>query len=127
MIEPLKDYGQELPVPEHKAIGFVNSQEELDAVIKALNTAGYPNSKIVVMSGEDGVELLEQLRDVAFFGDWERAVVDHAINELEIGHFLICVRVNDRDEAVQIADLATTHGGHSFNYFGAWITEQLTK
>lgn len=127
MIEPTKDYGQQLPVPEEKAIGFVNSREQLDEVTAALNAAGYPNSKLVALYGEDGIEMLERLRDVAFFGDWERAVVDRAITELNLGHYSLAVAVNDREEAMRVASIATPRGAHSFNYFGTWVNEQLTK
>jgi hypothetical protein len=127
MIEPVKDRGQELPVPEGKTIGFVDTEIQLDAITRALNEAGYPDSAITSLHGPDGVELLERLRDVAFFGDWERAVADKGIAELEQGHYSFAVAVKNRDEALRIADIAGPYGGHSINYFGKWVNEQLTK
>jgi hypothetical protein len=127
MIQPLKDRGQDLPVPEQKTIGFVDSETQLNAITHALNEAGFPDSKIRVLHGPDGVEMLERLRDVAFFGDWERAVADKGIDELEHGHYSLAVAVGNRDEAVRVADIAEPYGGHSFNYFGKWVNEQLTK
>jgi hypothetical protein len=35
--------------------------------------------------------------------------------------------VKDRDEALRISDLVEPYGGHSINYFGKWVNEQLTK
>lgn len=29
-------------------------------------------------------------------------------------------------QAEQIASLAKLHGGHSFSYFGPWVSEQLS-
>jgi hypothetical protein len=127
MIQPIKDHGQDLPVPEQKAIGFVNTEEQLDAITRALNDAGYPDSKIRVLFGRDGVDMLERLRDVAFFGDFERAVADKGIHELEKGHYSLAVAVKDRDEGVRVADIAEPLGGHSFTYFGKWVNEQLTR
>lgn len=127
MIQPLEDRGQQLPVPEQKAIGFVDTEEQLNAITRALNDAGYSDSKIRVLHGRDGIALLERLRDVAFFGDWERAVADKGIHELQHGHYSIAVGVSDRDEAVRISDIAEAYGGHTFNYFGKWVNEQLTK
>src|ERR1700727_2543017 len=116
MVEPTTDHGQKLPIPEQKAIGFVDSEVELNAITKALNDAGFPDSKIRVLHGHDGVEMLERLRDVAFFGDWERAVADKGITELERGNYSFAVEVNDRDEAVRISDIAEPFGGHTINY-----------
>ena len=127
MIQPVKDHGQQLPVPEGKTIGFVDTETQLDAIARALNEAGYPDSAISSLHGRDGIELLERLRDVAFFGDWERAVADKGIAELEEGHYSFAVAVHNRDEALRIADIAEPYGGHSINYFGKWINEQLTK
>jgi hypothetical protein len=127
MIQPIKDRGQELPVPEGKTIGFVDTENQLDAITRALNDAGYPDSAITSLYGRDGINMLERLRDVAFFGDWERAVADKGIAELELGHHSFAVAVKDRDEALRIADIAEPYGGHSINYFGKWINEQLTK
>jgi hypothetical protein len=127
MIEPISDRGQDLPVPEGKTIGFVDTEAELQALVQALNKAGYPESKIRVLHGHDGVDLLERLRDVAFFGDWERAVAEKGIHELKHGHYSFAVAVRDRDEALRVADVVEPYGGHSVTYFGKWINEQLTK
>jgi hypothetical protein len=127
MIAPLEDRGQELPVPERQVIGFVDTPAQLEQLTRALRQAGYPESSIVELSGEGGLHLLHRLRGVSFFGDWERAVVDEGITELEKGHISIAVSVDSLDEATRVANLATPLGGHGFNYFGPWINEQLTK
>jgi hypothetical protein len=127
MIMPTSDHGQNLPIPEGKTIGFVDTETQLDAITHALNEAGYPDSKITALHGQDGVELLERLRDVAFFGDWERAVADKGIEELRKGHYSFAVAVHDRDDALRVSDIAEPYGGHTFNYFGKWVNEQLTK
>lgn len=127
MVTPTEDHGQELPVPEGKTIGFVDTEAQFDAITRALNDAGYPDSKITALHGPDGIEMLERLRDVAFFGDWERAMADKGIQELQQGHFSFAVAVRDRDDALRVSDIAEPYGGHSFTYFGKWVNEQLTK
>ena len=97
------------------------------SVRQVLIEAGVPDSKIIAMHGQDGIHLLERLREVSFFGDWERAVADAGITELKEGGYSIAVAVNDRDEALHIANIATPYGAHSFNYFGPLMNEQLTK
>ena len=53
MIQPTQDRGQDLPVPECKAIGFVDTEAQLNA-ITTLNEAGYPDTKIRVLHGRTG-------------------------------------------------------------------------
>jgi hypothetical protein len=62
-----------------------------------------------------------------FFGDSEDSVIKLSIRELGQGHYAAAVDVTDHEQAVQIAGLAKLHGGHSFNYFGTWVSEQLSK
>jgi hypothetical protein len=127
MIEPTTYHGQELPIPESRVIGFVDSNEQLQAIAKALNKAGVPESKIRSLHGPDGIQLLEKLREVLFFGDFERAVTDFGLQQLQDGHYSVSVAVKDRNEALRIANIAQANGGHSFTYFGKWVNEQLTK
>jgi hypothetical protein len=127
MIEPTAYHGQELPIPESRVIGFVDTNDKLQAIAKALNKAGIPDSKIRSLHGPDGIQMLEGLREVLFFGDFERAVADFGVQELQNGHYSVSVAVKDRDEAVRVANMAEANGGHSFTYFGKWVNEQLTK
>ena len=127
MLEPTRFHGQELPVPESRVIGFADTNEQLQAIAKSLNEAGIPNSKIRSLHGPDGIQLLENLRRTLFFGDFERAVADFGVQELQDGHYSLSVAVKDRDEALRVTNIAEAHGGHSFTYFGKWVNEQLTK
>jgi hypothetical protein len=127
MIEPTGDHHHKLPVPESRVIGFVDSNEGLLAIVEGLNAAGIPNSKIRSLHGPEGIQMLEGLRKILFFGDFERAVADFGIQELENGHYSVSVAVKDRDEALRITNIAEANGGHSFTYFGKWVNEQLTK
>ena len=95
-----KERGQELPIPEGKTIGFVDTEDQLNAITRALNDAGYPDAKIAALHGPEGVEMLERLRDVAFFGDFERTIADKGVHELQKGHYSLAVAVSDRDEGV---------------------------
>jgi hypothetical protein len=127
MVEPTKFRGQELPVPESRVIGFVDTYEALQAIAKGLNGAGIADSKIRSLHGPDGIQLLESLRQKLFFGDFERAVADFGIQQLQDGHYSVSVAVKDRDEALSVTEIAEANGGHSFTYFGKWVNEQLTK
>ena len=124
--EPIADHGQKLAPPAGKVIGFIGGKAEFEAFADAVRAAGYPASKITSLYGEDGIHLLERLKKNSFFfGDSEDSVIQLSISELRQGHYATAVDVADHEHAVQIASLAKPHGGHSFSYFGTWVTEQL--
>ena len=125
-IEPTSDHGQNIDAPAGKVIGFIDDKARFDAFAQAVQTAGYPASKITSLYGEDGIHLLERLKENSFFfGDSEDSVIQLGIQELGRGHYAAAVEVMDHQQAVQIATLAKPHGGHGFSYFGTWVSEQL--
>jgi hypothetical protein len=122
------DHGQTLTSPAGKVIGFFDGQAAFEAFAEAVRAAGYPPAKITSLYGEDGIHLLERLKENSFFfGDSEDSVIQQSIRELGQGHYAAAVEVTDHTQAEQIASLATPHGGHSFSYFGTWVSEQLSK
>ena len=78
-VKPVIDHGQDLDTPQSQAIGFVNTKEQFDAVTEALKTAGYADSKIIALQGEDGIEMLERLQKTFNFGDGEDAIMEFSI------------------------------------------------
>ena len=124
---PIVDHGQELAAPAGKVIGFIDGKVEFEAFAEAVRAAGYPAATITSLYGDDGIQLLERLKkDSFFFGDSEDSVIQLSIRELEQGHYAAAVDVTDHQQAAEIAGLAIPHGGHSFSYFGPWVTEQLS-
>ena len=126
-IQPVIDHGQKLATPEGQAIGFVDTKEQFDAVTKALIAAGYAESKIIALKGEDGVDMLERLQETFYFGDGEDAILDFSIKELQKGHYALGIEAKDRDDAMHIASVSEPVGAHSFSYFGTWVNERLTR
>ncbi|HUE73370.1 MAG TPA: hypothetical protein VMP01_21005 [Pirellulaceae bacterium] len=126
-IEPTADHGQTIAPPAGKVIGFIDGKAEFEAFAEAVQAAGYPASKINSLYGEDGIHLLERLKDHSFFfGDSEDSIIQLSISELKQGHYAAAVDVSDHEQAVQIASLAKPHGGHSFSYFGTWVSEPIS-
>jgi hypothetical protein len=126
-IQPLADHGQTLSPPQGKVIGFFDSQAQLDAFARSAKAAGYPQAKISVLFGDDGICLLERLKEHSFFfSDNEDGIIHLSISQLQNGRYAVSVEVADHKQAVQIANLALPYGGHSFNYFGTFVSEQLT-
>jgi hypothetical protein len=125
-VKPTVDRGQTIAAPAGKVIGFLDGKAEFEAFAEAVRAAGYPASKITSLYGDDGVRLLERLKESSFFfADSEDSIIQLSIRELRQGHYAAAVDVEDHQQAVQIASLAKPHGGHSFSYFGTWVTEQL--
>jgi hypothetical protein len=85
-VKPVIDHGQELAPPAGRAIGFVDTKEQFDAVTKALNAAGYAESRITALKGEDSVDMLARLQETFNFGDGEDAIMEFSIKELQEGY-----------------------------------------
>ena len=60
-LSPLLDHDQEMPEPQGHAIGFVDTQTDCDAVILELNAAGFADSTIAVLNGDNGIRLLTRM------------------------------------------------------------------
>jgi hypothetical protein len=126
-VNPVRDHGQELGAPNRQAIGFVDTKEQFDAVTKALKAAGYAESDIVALKGEEGIDMLKRLQETFNFGDGEDALMEFSIKELRAGHYALGVEADDRDGALRVASLSEPLGAHSFSYFGTWVNERLTR
>ena len=124
---PLDDHDQEMPAPAGHAIGFVNSKSKCDEIVQALNDAGFADSAITVLAGDDGIHLLKRMMGGSLWGETAEEVMKQGVIELTHDHFVVIVETEDRSEAVIAAGVATTHGGHNFNHFGLLTDERLTK
>ena len=126
-VEPTTDHGQKIASPAGKVIGFIDGKAEFDAFAKAVQAAGFPAAKITSLFGDDGVHLLERLKENSFFfADSEDSIIQLGIHELRQGHYAAAVDVTNHEQAAQIVSLAKPHGGHGFSYFGTWVSEQLS-
>ena len=126
-VKPVIDHGQDLAPPQGHTIGFVDTKEQFDAVTQALKAAGYADSSIIALHGEDGIQMLERLQTTFNFGDGEDAGMEFSIKELRAGHFALGIEAKDRAGAVRVASLSEPLGAHSFSYFGTWVNERLTR
>jgi hypothetical protein len=116
-VEKIRDQGQTLSYPTGKVLGIVDSRAALDGLARAMGDAGF--TKIKVLSGEEGVSLLERSEGF-FFSDMEERVLARHIEELKAGHLIVSIETpSDRlDEAVT---LASQHGARRLVHFG-WAT-----
>ena len=122
-VETIRDEGQKLRYPTGKILGIVDSQTVLDGLARAMENAGF--TSIQVLSGEEGVSLLER-SERFFFSDMEDRVIARHIEELKAGHLIIAIKApsNRVDEAVT---LATENGARRLVHFGWATVTWLTK
>lgn len=117
---------QESPTARGHTIGFVETQSECAALILALNQAGYPGAQIMVFDGEAGVPLLESMLEGSLWGESAEEVLKQGTMELRDGHSVVCVEVQDAEEAATVAAVSTQHGGYSVYHFGSLVDTRLT-
>lgn len=125
-IEPTPDLGQQTPPFVDRVIGYADTPAQCSAITEALNHEGYNEEEIVILSGEDGIRILNRTLKEFFFSDGEDQTLIMGLEELRSGHSAIQVEVANRREAVEVANIAAGHGGRTFTYFSTLMNEQLT-
>ena len=93
----------------------------------ALTVAGYGDSKVIALHGEEGIVMLQRLQKGFNFGDGEDDVMEFSIQELKVGHYVLGVEVENRDGACASSISPPPWAAHSFGYFGTWVNERLTR
>jgi hypothetical protein len=118
---------QELPQLQGHTIGFVDTQAECEAMTLALNQAGFSNAAITVLHGEVEVPLLESLMDGSSWGESAEEVLKQGTLELRSGHSVVCIEVQNAEEAATVAAVSTQCGVRSIYHFGIMVDTRLTK
>jgi hypothetical protein len=121
--ERIRDEGQTLTVPTGKVLGIVDTRNEFEALIRALNTAGF--DKVEAIFGEEGVSLLERV-DNFFFSDMEDRVLRRHIDELKAGHIIVAIQTQ-ADRVDDVVNVASQNGARRLVHFGQWQITWLTK
>ena len=99
--EPIQDHGQQLESPTGKVVGFFDDKGLFDLFARAALKNDIPQSAISSLEGQDGIQLLERMKEQKFFfGDGEDDVIKLALKELNAGHLVAIVKVADRDQAL---------------------------
>jgi hypothetical protein len=122
--------------PTNRLLGVIDDPDEAPSVVQAL-LAHRAADAVDLLAGEDGRERLGRLgpspgplsrivRAFQFmtmdqtpdFLVYERALLD--------GRAVIAVRVGDHDRMRRAADLLAARGAHFLNYFGRYMTEEIS-
>ena len=109
-VESVEDHGQKMPSPTGRAVGFVDTKSRCDAVTQTLNAAGIPDAKMIVLHGEEGIQMLDRPANDFYFGDGETDLIQIAHEELKSSHVALLVEVSDRAEAARVVSASPRRG-----------------
>jgi hypothetical protein len=119
--------GQDLPELQGHAIGIVNTLPECDAVVGALDVAGFSEARTLVFLGDDGIQLVQRMLEGSRWGEASEKYLNECVAELTRGHCVVSVPVENTNEATAVAAIMTQFGGHGVNYFGSVVDTRLTS
>ena len=117
---------QNLSDPRGHTVGFIDTSSACETMTQALKDAGFPDAKILVFYGEEGVHLLDRMMEGSLWGESAEEALRHGTAELRVGHAVVCVEVHGSEEAAIVAEISTQHGGHSIYHFGILVDTRLT-
>lgn len=115
-----------IPRLQGHTVGFADSLAVSHAMAVAINKAGFPNSSIVVLHGEKGIQLLEGILDGSSWGESAETIRMQGAIELGNGHCVVCVDVHNAEEADTVAAVSTQCGVRSIYHFGMLVDTRLT-
>jgi hypothetical protein len=123
--------------PTNRLLGVLDDPAGADALVRDLAAAGFPGEAVEVLVGDAGRERLARLgarpsplsRVVRVFQFmtmdqtpdflvYERALLD--------GRAVLAVRAAGRDAMLPASEVLRRHGAHFLNWFGRFMTEELT-
>jgi hypothetical protein len=107
-------------------IGFVDSRDCCQEIIKALGDTGIGVDRIITLTGAAGLQVFRGMLGGYSWGEESEKMLRVGEAELTNGHIVICVQAIGRDEGMKIAQTALYKGGHGFRHFGALTDERLT-
>ena len=117
---------QEPPTAPGHTIGFIETQIACEALLQSLKIEGFSDAQIMVLHGEAAIPLLESMLEGSLWGESAEEVLKQGTVELHGGQTVVCVEVQDAEEAATVAAVSTKHGGYSVYHFGLLIDTRLT-
>jgi hypothetical protein len=121
-----------------RLLAVLDSDEAVEAAIRALEESGIPRERIEIFSGEDGAAafdgsgsshgpaarmlrtlqftLMDQMPDFAYYEAAARQ-----------GRSVVSVRARNEAEMRRAVETLRTHGAHFINQFGLFTTEEFER
>jgi hypothetical protein len=125
-LQPLKDEGQTLGKLDGRLIGILDTRAQVDAAVSALHGAGIPDSDLILLHGQDGINLIQRFeKEHWFFSDLPASLFCRDKSVLAEGRYALGIKVPNGQRAREIAALMKEHGGHGFMHFGMFVDTQF--
>jgi hypothetical protein len=132
--EPRRNEDRFYRYPMHRVVAVVDDDAQLDAALRALEAAGMDVTAVNVLSGADGVRLLDRTgarhglrsRLLRFLqrGALEMDVLRDHERALKDGRRVVYVPARNPGEADRVARMLREAGGYYPLYFRRWSVEK---
>lgn len=123
--------------PRGKMYGVFDSLEDVRDLTERLLDLGLQSEKVEILEGEEGIAALDPdgrhhglvarlVRLLQSITD-ERDLAERYVRDLLMGRYVVAVSLpNDRTVFEQTCRAFRDSGGHAINYYGLFVTEQLS-
>jgi hypothetical protein len=128
------DQDHVLRYPMHRMVAILDDEAAVQVALRELARAGIEPSGVVVLSGEEGVALLDPggerhgltgrlLRLAQWTAEEGNALEVHR-EALAAGKRVVYVPAHGQHQRDDVAAALTAAGGHDLAYFGRWTVEK---
>jgi hypothetical protein len=124
--DTLQTDDQPTPSLAGHVMGFVDTRDSCEAIQKKLIDGGIHAERIKVLDGPAGLEEFRRFFEGYTWGEESEQMLQICDVEFGNGHVCLCVDAAERDDGLQIANIAQALGGHGFRHFGTLTDERLT-
>jgi hypothetical protein len=121
--------------PLHRLVGVIDTLQEAEQAVRALQDAGYHAQDVHLIPGQDfiaGVQEwkqrkspLAQVVEIFLASDDEGFARDTYLHEAEQGHAILSVRLPSSEQVNQVRDILVNYHAHQIKYFGRWAIEDV--
>ena len=127
--------GPRLPYPLHRVVGVIDTLQEAEQAVQALQAAGYRTQDIRLIQSQEFIAGVREwkrqksplARTVAIFlaSDDEGFPGDLYLSEAEQGHAILGVRLSTSEQVNHVRDILVNYHAHLIKYFGRGAIEDL--
>ena len=121
--------------PKDHVVAIIDSMNEAEQAVQALQQAGYSADDIHLYSSQDFIHSFESTQQHAsgfakalhtFQGSSDEGFAGNMyLDEAHRGNSILSVRVPKEDHAEHVSDILKKHHAHLIKYFGTWAVTDL--
>ena len=127
--------GQVTAYPIHRVVGVIDSLQEAQQAVQALQEAGFSAEDIHLIQSQDfiaGVREWKQRKNPLsqvveiFLASYDEGFPGETyLHEAEQGHAILSVRLTSSEQVNQVGDILVNYHAHQIKYFGRWAIADL--